>query len=456
MRRRGSVLPYIRILAAFATIATVACDREITGNADERESFEPQAAVSASASSPHFRHMRTSVLDYRIHYLKEPQKSAEYNWAAARYDKVTGGLGLLNAYKSRNPTIRHYMYDKLWFTPVADAGAAESWLSSRGYNVENAYLHKAGTSKTKANRITAQQYAGRDYWYYNLSNPGYLAYRAWRAQQSMKTNAAGYRSDSFFFDSNSNNAMNRYIPTTTLEFATRSAYMAAYHSVLKSQRNAVPAKHVIINQAQYFTKPDEMVSAGIAGGVMTEFSNSPYGRPRWAEIDHLVGQGVVVHLSTGVSPGSKNNQRADMNPGNYSSIAERVLMWEYGSYLMVAQPGKMDAVYFEPYGLNWSKPFTVAWLPAYEVDIGLAVAPRSVLKSGTDGAGQTYQILQRQFSNNALVVIRGQKGGTYGEATAVTVTLPGGSWRMVWPNGSLSSARTTVKVRNSEALLFIK
>lgn len=457
MRRRLSTLPFIRTLATVAALSGLACDTEITGSADRRDpSLEPQHALTGAAATPHWRHMRTSVLDYRIHHLKEPQKSAEYDWAAARYDRVTGGPGIMNAYKALNPTIGHQTYDKLWFTPVADAGAAESWLAAKGYNVESAYLHVAGTSKTKANRITAKQFAGRDYWYYNLGNPGYRAYRAYRAKQLSTFNSQGHRSDTFFFDSNSNNAIRKYVPATTLEYATRSAYMNDLYTLLAAQRAAVPAGRVVINQAQYFTKTDEMTTAGIAGGIMTEFSNTPYGRPRWAEVDKLVANGVIVQLSTGVSPGSKGNQRGDITAGNYNSIKERVLMWEHGSYLMVVNPSRMDAVLFEPYGLNWSLPFSAAWLPAYEVDIGLALAPRSVLKTGTDGAGQTYSVLKREFSNNALVVIRGQKGTQYGDHTAVTVTLPGGSWRMLRADGSLGAAVTTARVRNSEALVFRK
>ena len=176
----------------------------------------------------------------------------------------------------------------------------------------------------------------------------------------------------------------------------------------------------------------------------------------WNAIDGLVAAGAVVQFATGVSPGSKNDQRGDMNPGNYNSIAERVLMWEYVSYLMVADPARMDAVYFESYGLNWSNPFSVTWLKAFERDIGLATGKRSVLTSGTDGAGQGYSVYKREFANNALVLIRPQGGTTYGDVTGVNVTLPGGTWRMVRADGSLSAGITSVRLRNSEAVVLIR
>ena len=453
MRRRLA-----RYIPVFAAVAAFACDREIVGTPNQLDpELQPQAVITRfSSTTPHFRHMRTSVVDYRIHYLREPQKSAEYDWAAARFDRVTGGVKLLNAYKTRNPTIGHLTYDKLWFTPVNDAGTAESWLAARGYQVENAYLHRAGTSRTKANRITAQQFAGRDYWYYNLGNPGYRAYRAYRAQQLSSYNGSGYRSDTFFLDSNSNSTIRKYVPATTLEYGSRSGYMNDLYSLLAAQRSDVPAGLVVLNQAQYFTRSDEMVTAGHAGGVMTEFGNTPYGRPRWDEIDELVSRDVIVHMATGVSPGAKGRQRGDMNAGNYASIKNRVLMWEYGSYLMVVNPNRMDAVFFEPYGLNWSLPFSAAWLRAFEVDLGLALGRRTVLKSGTDGAGQSYQVFTREFSNDALVVIRGQKGTKYGDQTAVRVTLPGGAWRKMRVDGSAGPLVSSARIRNSEALLFLR
>jgi hypothetical protein len=115
----------------------------------------------------------------------------------------------------------------------------------------------------------------------------------------------------------------------------------------------------------------------------------------------------------------------------------------------------MDAVFFETYGLNWSHPFSVTWLTAFERDIGLAVAKRSVLTSGTDGAGQKYAVFQREFEY-ALVLIRPQDGSTYGDATAVEVTLPPGNWRMLRADGSLGGPVSSVQLRNSEAVVFFK
>ena len=418
---------------------------------------EPWTSPPQAPQTPHWRHMRTSVIDYRIHYLKEPQRSAEYDWTAAHYDHVTGGPALLTEYRLRNPTMTHSTYDTFWFIPVTAAAGTENWLSANGYDIESAYLHQAGMPKMKDYRITAQQYAGRDYWYYNLGDPGFRAWRNHETSRLMEPNAMGMRSNTIFFDSNSPSTVRKYVPAATLEYASYDAYFADYHSLLSEQRALAPAGYLIPNHAQNFSKAQEMTTAGIVGGVMTEYENTPYGSgvKEWDLIDQLVAEGVVVQFGTGVSPGSKGDERADMTAGNYNSIKERVLMWEYASYLMVVDPARMNAVFFEPYGLNWSTPFPEIWLKAWERDIGLAVEKRTVLTSGTDGVDQRYTVFKREFENG-LVVIRPRQEGRYGEETAVTVTLPAGNWRMVRADGSLGEPVTTARLRNSEALLFLK
>ncbi len=442
---------------SYSAAGTDTAGKPLTALAATFTVSEPWTSPGPAPQSPHWRHMRTSVIDYRIHYQKEPQKSAEYDWAAAHYDHVTGGLGLLNEYKRRNPTITHSTYDTFWFIPVASAGGTEAWLAANGYNVEDAYLHQAGTTKEKANRITAQQFAGRDYWYYNLGDPGFRTWRNQETRRQMEPNAQGYRSNTIFYDSNSPSTVRKYVPAVTLEYGSYADYFAHYHSLLAEQRSLVPAGYLIPNHAQNFNKAEEMATASIAGGVMIEYENTPFGSgvKEWNNIDRLVADGVVVQFATGVSPGSKNDRRGDVNPGNYNSIAERVLMWEYASYLMVVDPARMDAVFFETYGLNWSHPFSVTWLTAFERDIGLAVAKRSVLTRGTDGVGQEYAVFQREFEY-ALVLIRPQDGSKYGDPTAAEVTLPPGNWRMLRAEGSLGGPVSSVQLRNSEAVVLFK
>jgi hypothetical protein len=405
-----------------------------------------------SPTSPHWRHMRTSTIDYRIHYQPTATAAAEWDWAASHYDFVAGGK--LEEYKRRNPSIHKLVYDLLWTERQLDAAPMEKWLAANGYNVENAYVHKAGTSKTPANRVTAVLW-NSDRWIPNPSDPGFRAWRQYTTKQLTTANALGYRNDGIMFDEFAVSTIQKYVPATTLEFSTFTGYLGALRTLIDMHRAWVPSGFNVLNSYQYFNKPEDVQNTLAAGGVMTEFVNSPYTNNQWAIVDQLVANGAVVEFATGVSSSTKNKVRGDVTPGNYNTIAERVLMWEYGSYLMVVNPARMDAVYFETYGLTWSVPHKDTWLNAFERDIGLALAPRVAYAKGTDGAGQAYTVNMRQFENG-LVLIRPQGGTLYGDQTGVNVTLPAGTWRMLLANGSLTAAVTTVKLRNSEALVFMK
>jgi hypothetical protein len=206
---------------------------------------------------------------------------------------------------------------------------------------------------------------------------------------------------------------------------------------------------------------DEQSLSKVAGGTMLEFVNGPYRDPQWVAVDQAINNGVVVEYGTAIKANHKGNIRYGVTAGNYPSIAERVLMWEYASYLMVVNPNHMDRLYFEPYLGSWDTPMNTVWLDAFEQDIGLATANRNVLTSGKDGAGQSYQVFQRQFEN-ALVLIRpqGSKGTSgnyeYGDNSAVSVSLPAGTWRMLLADGTVTAPVTSVKLRCGEAVILMK
>ncbi len=442
---------------SYAAVATDAAGRSFSSATHTFAVRQPAGTERAySPTSPHWRHMRTATIDYRIHYQPPAQRQAEYDWAAAHFDHVTGGD--LNEYKKRNPTIQHYPYDTFWFVPAASAGAAEGWLTANGYDPEHAYLHQAGTAKTKASRVTAQQYANRDYWYYNMADPGFRAWREHRTKQLTGRNAQGHRSDGLFLDTNNLTAINNYIPETTLEYASRAAWLADHDALLAAHRDWVPSGFVVVNLAQYFNRPGERALAGIAGGVMTEFVNGPFRDQFWNAVDALVAADVVVEFTTTTQATYLGNPRNGMTPGNYSTITERMLMWMYAGYLMVVDPANMDGVLFEPYIGGWTVPMSTAWLEAFEYDIGLAVAPRRVYKSGTDMAGQPYVVFSREFENG-LVLIRPRQGSylDYGDNSVAPVELPaGGPWRMLHADGSPGDPRSTVEIRLGESVILIR
>jgi hypothetical protein len=460
MRRR--VRTSLSQVLTLAVVTATACTPDLTEvTLPEDLAPEPQATVLSSssaysASSPHWRHMRTATSDYRIHtILSLTQKAAEWDWAARHFDVAVGGW--MNEYKRRNPTLRHYTYDLIWAPMQKSTPEMEKWLTANGYVAENSFLHKAGTSRTKANRIAIHIWAS-DRYLTNPKNPGFRAWRAHRTKSLTALNASGRRSDGLLFDELGTGAFEKHIPWPNYEFASRDAYYTAFRSLMAQHRQNVPGGVVLLNQAQRFSKTEDKAQALHAGGSLTEYVNSPYFNQKWNHVDELVAGGGTVAFYTGVSPTTKGTVRYNINPGNYGSIAQRVLMWEYASYLMVVEPTRMDAVYFMPYGLGWSVPMPTVWLTAFEYDIGLATGKRSIFKTGTDGAGQPYQVFRRNFQNG-MVLIRPQAGSgqvQYGDASGITVTLPAGTWYRLRPDGSKTAAVTSVRLRLGEAVIVVK
>jgi len=193
--------------------------------------------------------------------------------------------------------------------------------------------------------------------------------------------------------------------------------------------------------------------------AMTEIANTPYAEMEgvWNYVERLVAEGTVVHLSTGVTAATKNEPRRDMNAGNFRTVAERVLLFEYASYLMTVNPERMDGMFFNFYGTG-TVPMESVWLRAFETDIGRALEARRIAERGTDSNEREYRIWSREF-DRALVLIRPKAKydyEQYGDQTAVTVSLPAGPWRLLTGDGSLIGPMTRVTLRNSEAAILLK
>jgi hypothetical protein len=421
--------------------------------------------TSGSATSPHWSHARFAAFDYRIHYLKEPQKSQEYDQVAARYDVVIGGD--VDPWKARNPAVQQYVYDLIKgekFTPQNDVGPMETWLASNGYSVENAYLHKAGTSRTAANRVEFSSAWG-SFWALNLGDPGQRAWRQHVTRQMTAQRSSGFRYDGLFYDVlGSGSGGIGEVPKTTLEYGNFDNYKTDLHTLLSQSATWMPSGRCMANTGNYLTAEDG-AQADSCGAVLMEFSNNIYssiGYNMWNFVGARLAAGTQVILVPQWQGYLKSTPRYDMNPGNYSTVAERVLLAEYANYLMLLDPARMDLLAVDFYltgNANPSTPHDITWLKAFEVDIGVAVGARSVLKSGTDGAGQSYAAFQREFSN-ALVVYRPMRNWahtTFGDITAEPIPLPSGhTWRLLLPDGSLTGPLTSVQLRNGEAAIFMK
>jgi hypothetical protein len=254
------------------------------------------------------------------------------------------------------------------------------------------------------------------------------------------------------------------IPATTVEYASKSLYLTGLHTFLAKSAMWMPSGRCMANTGNYITAEDA-AQADSCGAVAMEFANNIYsesGVNIWGFVADRLAAGTLVMLIPQRQGTLKNTPRFNMNAGNYSTVAERVLLAEYANYLMLVDPAHMDLLAVDFYltgNANPAYPHDITWLKAFEVNIGLAVGNRSVLKTGTDGAGQPYQAFQREFAN-ALVVYRPMQNWArtdFGDATAETINLPAGNtWRMLMPDGSVTGPVTSVQLRNGEAAIFMK
>jgi chitodextrinase len=93
------------------------------------------------------------------------------------------------------------------------------------------------------------------------------------------------------------------------------------------------------------------------------------------------------------------------------------------------------------------------WVPATDFNIGLPLANRFTVGSGTDPAGQTYTIYRRDFGNGS-VLYRQANGTNYSGTSAVSYSL-GGTFYNVNANGTVSSTPiTSASIKNCDGLIL--
>lgn len=470
-----SVLPALGLAFTFSVVCSD--QGPVSGVVDEPKEQATQGRTSGetrrlagtmeaqrpagSPTSPHFPHARFAVIDWRIHYQSEPLRTQEYDANAPRFDLVSGGN--VNEWQSRNPKVEQAFYDLLWHLTEDRVKAAEAWLAANGYPVEDAFIHKHGTSKSPANRLMPIMW-GTPHALLNPADPGLIAYMEQRTAKNTEPNANGYGNTTIHWDTQNSGQLKQLVPARTMEFGSHAEYMTALARLTAATARAARGGYVLPNIGTYQTEFD-FAFADSARGARLEYVNNIYaetGYTSWPFIASLLDAGIRVQLEPRQKGPVKNEPRYDMNAGNYGSVKERVLLAEYANYLMVLEPTKMDLLYVDFHNFGTAKPedrLDITWLKAFEVDIGQALASRYVLHSGRDGAGFPYDAYAREFEN-ALVVYRPMQNWrrtTFGDVTAETIPLPEGhTWRMLWPDGTTGAPTTTLELRNGEAAIFMK
>lgn len=243
------------------------------------------------------------------------------------------------------------------------------------------------------------------------------------------------------------------------EFASSTDYQAPHTSLLAAIKQALGTKVLMLNLSEYSTDFDR-ANALAARSVHLEKENNPlYSEMnrRWQWMEDLMANGVTVDLVNAYATNDATRIASTFPPGNYATSAQRMKMWELASYYMVVEqtPDKLLLTLEN----MWDTPYSSLWLTAQEANIGHPTATRAILTRGIDPVGQSYTIYVRDF-DRALVIVRTQQGwGTqsYLDATAVTIPLQAGEqWLPLHADGTLGDPVTSVRLRNSEAMILIK
>jgi len=406
------------------------------------------------------------VTDFRTGYLSSAaQRSAERAWTAAHFDFVMGGDA--QVYKSLNPTIHVIPYALDWnvMQPSQQKGGLatsyyddmQRWFEEHPqYQIETAFLHVLGSDRTQATRLQFKAW-GTNRWAINPGDAGARAYVADRIRRFVGD------ADGIFFDSHSSGDLGTALGKAQIvEYPDRQAYQRDMVEYLKSIAAAIAPKVVMINTSEY-ARPFDLAMAEAAGAAHLERLNNPLNASmpdRWNWVDSLLAHNVLVELvalDSWADANSGHGQFATYVPGNYTSKAERLKMFELASYYMVV-PKSPDRLYLDLQGA-WKVPYSEVWLRAQEYDIGHPIGTRHIIQSGTDSTRTGFKIFARDF-DHAVVIARPTgtwKNRVYGDNTAITVPLPNGeALRPLHGDGTLGAPVTSVQLRNSEAVILVR
>lgn len=455
-------------LALAALIAAAACTDNTPTASPARAQRDSVAAPSVSASvgapaslysgysprSPHWQHITTMMTDF--YYSWTP---AERAWAGAHYDMAMSGSG--PAWRAVNPTVSHYPYALLWTTMTPASGGSsiyssyysdmKSWYAGhRQYSLEKAFLHRKGVASDSAGRVTFTIW-GSNRWAINPADAGASAYSVDRMRRiSAPDNGA-------FLDEMASSPMAGHIGST-LETASALAYEQSFTPLLVAINKAT-GKRFLLNTAEYMA-PTDRANIVASGGVHLEMFNNPVHSgmiDRWKWIESLTASGAFVDFVSTYGTQDVLKLGASYSRGNSATSVQRAKLWELASYYL-AVPASPHLLGLQLEN-SWNKPYSTLWIKAQEANIGHPRAARVQSSHGTDPQGNVYIVYTRDF-DRALVVLRLQQGWsshTYGDGTVVSIPLPTGQkWLPLNADGTVGSAVTSVRLRNSEAAILLK
>jgi hypothetical protein len=410
---------------------------------------------SYSATSPHWPHIRTMMTDFYYGW-----NSAERTWAGQHYDYAMSGSA--SAWTAVNATVDHLPYTLVWtvIVPNSKSGASlgtvyysdmVAWYHAHtSYNIEDAFLHRAGAARDSAGRkVVAIWDSNR--WMINPGDAGARAYQVDRFQRITATEGGA------FVDEASSDMTGH--TAGTIEYPAAASFEAPMTATFEAIKHGMGGKTLMLNTAEY-TKPFDRANVLAAGAVHMERMNNAFfsgTSQTWQWIESLTSQGVLVDFVTIYSSQYVNTIPSTYPHGNSATGAQRMKLWELASYYMVVSSTPQNLVL--QLENAWSSPYSSLWIRAQEANIGHPVGARVLASRGTDPMGNAYALYTRDM-DKALVVMRVNQGWgshSYTDGTAVTIPLPStDQWVPLNADGTLGSPVTSVTLRNVEAAILLK
>ncbi len=465
---RTAMLPFLCHLATILSIGlgTACSDASGRGSAaavsDSVEvAAEPAAAIQSQRPrrASNFRHIRTMVTDFY------------YNWTprarditAARFDMVIGGN--INEWKRRNPNVQTLTYRLHWSIMQPgqrndEYARLEQWYRRNPEcNIENAFLHRPGTSRTRENRLETRIWTSNRW----MFNPMDACWRRYQLElvRALKQQGA----DGVFYDEYGTGTMGP--ASRSLELGNDpAAYHRAITEVLRAERREMGDDFLIMLNTAEYVSPADATMIDVAGGAHLElFNDLLHGdmASRWSFIEARLNAGAVIEMV-----GRKNWRYplpGSVTPGNYRDAFRdgfpapgmyRQKMGELVSYYMV-RPVDPSNLYFDTNNDNWQQPPTAHWLEAQTVDVGDPTERRRQVVDTRGSDGQRVRIYQRMYTN-ALMLARPSadwEDRGFGDESGYTYTLPAGDWHLLHHDGSTGPAIRSIVLRKGEGAILMK
>jgi hypothetical protein len=417
-------------------------------------------------NSPHWTHFRLATTAWGVQPIQ-----SEIEHVARHYDLVMSGP--LNQFHQLNPTAIYMPYTILWhlprpggsYPPALDVmyyHDMQQWYAdpaknTGGWDLEHAFLHSQHP-RTEANRLLTPVEPHSPWWQerrwvMNPTDPGFRAYTIDRYRRILETaylNAIFIDEHSWEID-----LMDGSVEHTPQSL--RNGIATFYAAIRPALNNAM----LMLNTANYH--PELLGGAWIvdavrnAGGVHMEslielHRDLPY---RWDAIERFAATGALVKPTSNTTRAQYNQGGSVFPPGNHATRGDRGKMFELTAvYMALTTP---EQVYFSPAPHGT---YVESWYPPYERNVGSAQGSRTLYFSGLDGAGQMARVFSRQFTN-ALVLNRPiptwSANPNFSNASAVTVTLPPGTWYRVRDDNTLEpTPSTSIQLRLAEGAIFMR